>query len=62
MFKNFKLMILIHKFYNKIMRIKLIKAVMGVFTVLMSYKIIKFIWYFNKAIIYIIGLLFVGVN
>jgi len=44
------------------MRIKLIKAVMGVFTVLMSYKIIKFIWYFNKAIIYIIGLLFVGVN
>jgi hypothetical protein len=28
----------------------------------MSYKIIKFLWYFNKAFIYVLGLIFVGFN
>jgi hypothetical protein len=44
------------------MKVKFIKALMTLISVLMSYKIIKFLWYFNKAIIYVLGLIFIGFN
>jgi hypothetical protein len=44
------------------MKVKFIKALMTLISILMSYKIIKFLWYFNKAFIYLIGLVFVGFN
>lgn len=62
MFNKIKWAMKINKLYNKIMRIKLIKAIMGLITVLLSYKIIKYFWYFNKVIIYIIGMIYVGIN
>lgn len=52
-FKNFIL---------KLNKNKLVKSLVGLFTVLMSYRIIKLIWYFNKLIIYLLGLIFVGFN
>ena len=48
--------------YTKLMRIKLVKALVGVFTVLFSYKIIKYLVYWNKILIYLLGLMFVGFN
>jgi hypothetical protein len=62
MFKKIKLLLFLHKIYNTLMKIKFIKALMALISVLMSYKIIKFLWYFNKAIIYVLGLIFVGFN
>jgi hypothetical protein len=62
MFKKLKLLLFLHNLYNSLMKIKFIKALMALLSVLMSYKIIKFLWYFNKAFIYILGLIFVGFN
>ena len=53
---------MLHKFYNKIMKIKLIKALLGVVTIILSYSIIRNFIKFNKIIIYLCGLLFVGIN
>lgn len=54
----------ITRFFLRIIRIitslPLIKSLISLFTVLMSYRIIKFIWYFNKLIIYLCGLVSVG--
>jgi len=44
------------------MRIKLIKALMGIITILLSYRFIKYLLYWNKLILYLLGLLFVGFN
>ena len=52
----------INKLHNRLMKIKLIKALISVFTVLLSYSLIRYLWYFNKVIIYLFGLIFVGVN
>jgi hypothetical protein len=57
-----KLRDMLHKFYNKIMKIKLIKALLGVVTIILSYSIIRNFIKFNKIIIYLFGLLFVGIN
>jgi hypothetical protein len=48
--------------YNRILKIKLVKALSGVITVLLSYSLIRYFIYFNKLIIWLIGLIFVGVN
>jgi hypothetical protein len=62
MFKQMlkKLMITFHKLYKKI--IKIIKALLGVITVLMSYKLVNYLFKFNKLIFYLFGLIFVGFN
>jgi hypothetical protein len=48
------------------MKIKLIKALLGLFTVLMSYKLVNYLFKFNKLIFYLFGLIFVtqgeGIN
>jgi archaellum component FlaC len=62
MFKKVKLLLFIARLYDSLMKVKFIKALMTLISVLMSYKIIKFLWYFNKAFIYILGLIFVGFN
>ena len=62
MFRKIKLLIFLHKIYNSILKIRFIKALMTLISVLMSYKIIKFLWYFNKAFVYVLGLIFVGFN
>jgi hypothetical protein len=67
MFKNFKTMLnkitsFITQFYARLRNNKLIKALLRVYTLLLSYRIIKYFWYFNKVILYLLGLLFVGVN
>ena len=51
-----------HRYFKKIMKIKIIKALLGVFTVLMSYKLVRNLLYFNKFFIWLIGLVFVGFN
>lgn len=57
-----KIMITFHKLTKNIMKIKLIKALIGLITVLMSYKIVNYFFKFNKLIIYLFGLIFVGFN
>jgi len=54
-----KLMITFHKLYKKIIKIKIIKALLGVITVLMSYKLVNYLFKFNKLIFYLFGLIFV---
>jgi hypothetical protein len=44
------------------MKIKIIKALLGVITVLMSYKLVNYLFKFNKLIFYLFGLIFVGFN
>jgi hypothetical protein len=60
MLKNF------HKFtnrlYNKLLKIKLVKAIIPVFTVLLSYSIVRYFLYFNKLIIWLLGFIVVGFN
>lgn len=62
MFKKIKMLLWFGKIYKAITKFRIIRAVMALISVLMSYKIIKFLWYFNKAFIYLIGLVFVGFN
>jgi hypothetical protein len=62
MFKKIKFALWLHKMYNRILKIKLVKALSGVITVLLSYSLIRYFIYFNKLIIWLIGLIFVGVN
>jgi len=45
MFKKLKLLIFLGKMYDSLMKIRFIKALMALISVLMSYKIIKFLWY-----------------
>jgi hypothetical protein len=52
----------IHRLYSSISNLPLIKSLLGLIAIVYSYRIVKFIWYFNKAIIYVLGLVFVGFN
>jgi len=57
-----KFMLTFHKLYKKIIKIKIIKALIGLITVVMSYKTVNYFFKFNKLIIYLFGLIFVGFN
>ena len=45
-----------------ITKIKWVKALLALIAILMSYKLIRYFWYFNKIIIYLLGLIFAGIN
>jgi hypothetical protein len=48
--------------YNRLLKIKIIKALYGVITILLSYSLVRYFLYFNKLILWLIGLIFVGFN
>ena len=53
---------LIKSFLKAFLKIKIVKALIGVIVVLLGYKYIRYFIRFNKFIIYILGLLFVGIG
>jgi hypothetical protein len=52
----------LNKMYKKLMKIKIIKAFLGLITVIMSYKLVNYFFKFNKIIMYLLGLVFVGIS
>jgi len=62
MLKKIKIVIWLNKMYNRFMKIKLIKHLNGIITIILGYSVIRYLLYFNKFIIYLFGLLFVGVS
>ena len=53
---------LVKSFVKSIMKVKIIKALIGVVVVLLGYKYVRYFLKFNKFIIYLLGLLFVSLN
>jgi len=53
---------IIKSFLKAFLKIKIVKALIGVIVVLLGYKYIRYFIRFNKFIIYILGLLFVGIG
>jgi hypothetical protein len=52
----------LNKMHKKLMKIKIIKAFLGLITVIMSYKLVNYFFKFNKIIMYLLGLVFVGIS
>ena len=52
----------LNKMHKKLMKIKIIKAFLGLITVIMSYKLVNYFFKFNKIIMYLLGLVLVGTS
>ena len=57
-----KLIQIATRFVKNIYNIKLFKQIINLITLIYNYRIVKYLWSFNKIILYYLGILFVGIS
>jgi len=57
-----KLLNSLTSFVKKLFKIKIIKKVLALITLIFSYKIVKYFWNFNKIILYCLSVIFAGIS